>query len=170
LLNSQPMGFYGASQLVQDARRHGVTVLPVDVLFSEHDSSLQPVGNKPGQLAVRLGLHLVKGLSANAIQRLLQAREQQVFTSVTDALRRAALSASDRDALAAADALGSLVSDRHRAFWDSRVELSLPPLFAGHSQALPESADPEQLLMLPRSSEAQNIYADYQFLGLSLRR
>ncbi|HBN15496.1 MAG: error-prone DNA polymerase [Gammaproteobacteria bacterium] len=170
LLNSQPMGFYGASQLVQDARSHGVTVLPVDVLFSEHDSSLQPVGDKPGQLAVRLGLHLVKGLSANAIQRLLQAREQQVFTSVTDALRRAALSASDRDALAAADALSSLVSDRHRAFWDSRVELSLPPLFAEHSQALPESADAGQLLMLPRSSEAQNIYADYQFLGLSLRR
>jgi error-prone DNA polymerase len=34
LLNSQPMGFYTPSQLVQDARRHGVRVLPPDVRAS----------------------------------------------------------------------------------------------------------------------------------------
>ncbi len=40
LLNSQPMGFYGPSQLVQDAQRHGVTVLPVDVSHSAWDCTL----------------------------------------------------------------------------------------------------------------------------------
>ncbi|MDW3190523.1 hypothetical protein R8O02_30415, partial [Vibrio sp. Vb0932] len=34
LLNSQPMGFYSPSQLVQDARRHGVEVLPICVNHS----------------------------------------------------------------------------------------------------------------------------------------
>ena len=93
-----------------------------------------------------------------------------MFTDVADLLRRAALSARDREALAAADALRSLVSDRHRAFWHARVETTLPPLFAAQADALPEAPESEAMLMLPRSTEAQNIYADYQFLGLSLRR
>jgi error-prone DNA polymerase len=42
LLNSQPMGFYAPAQIVQDARRHGVEVRPVDVLASEWDCTLEP--------------------------------------------------------------------------------------------------------------------------------
>ncbi|NYT70323.1 error-prone DNA polymerase [Pusillimonas noertemannii] len=42
LLNSQPMGFYSSSQLVQDARRHGVQVLPVDVTTSGWETCLVP--------------------------------------------------------------------------------------------------------------------------------
>jgi error-prone DNA polymerase len=41
LLNSQPMGFYQPAQLVQDARRHGVEVRPVDALVSSWDCSLE---------------------------------------------------------------------------------------------------------------------------------
>ncbi len=41
LLNSQPMGFYAPSQLVQDARRHGVEVRPVDALASDWDCTLE---------------------------------------------------------------------------------------------------------------------------------
>ncbi|HZM35449.1 MAG TPA: error-prone DNA polymerase, partial [Burkholderiales bacterium] len=55
LLNSQPMGFYAPAQLVQDARRHGVEVLPPDVNASDWDCTLE--GG-----ALRLGLRLVKGL------------------------------------------------------------------------------------------------------------
>jgi error-prone DNA polymerase len=43
LLNSQPMGFYAPAQLVGDARKHGVTVRPVDVNFSEWDCVLEPI-------------------------------------------------------------------------------------------------------------------------------
>jgi len=43
LLNSQPMGFYAPAQLVGDARRHGVTVLPPDVTISEWDCTLEKV-------------------------------------------------------------------------------------------------------------------------------
>jgi error-prone DNA polymerase len=41
MLNSQPLGFYGPSQLVQDAQRHGVTVLPADVSHSDWDCTLE---------------------------------------------------------------------------------------------------------------------------------
>ena len=40
LLNAQPMGFYSPNSLVQDARRHGVVVLPPDVNESEHDCTV----------------------------------------------------------------------------------------------------------------------------------
>ena len=50
LLNSQPMGFYSPSQLVQDAARHGVTVLPADVQASGWDFRLEPSGEAPPEL------------------------------------------------------------------------------------------------------------------------
>ena len=40
LINSQPLGFYSPDQLLQDARRHGITVLPVDVRHSDWDCTL----------------------------------------------------------------------------------------------------------------------------------
>jgi len=61
LINSQPMGFYTPSQLMQDARRHGVEVRPVDASASEWDCTLEP--GSEGKPAVRLGLRLVQGLS-----------------------------------------------------------------------------------------------------------
>lgn len=45
MLNSQPLGFYSASQLVQDAQRHDVVVRPADMSFSDYDAILD---FKPG--------------------------------------------------------------------------------------------------------------------------
>jgi error-prone DNA polymerase len=53
LLNSQPMGFYAPSQLIRDAREHGVRVLPVDVNFSEWDCALEETGVRRQRSAVR---------------------------------------------------------------------------------------------------------------------
>ena len=69
LLNSQPMGFYSASQLVQDAKRHGVLVRPVDIMISATDSTMEDI-HAPYP-AVRLGLHMVKGLSLAAAERIV---------------------------------------------------------------------------------------------------
>src|SRR5690606_38906513 len=95
LLNSQPMGFYSPSQLVQDARRHQVIVLEVDVVHSLPEASLEPVGNgrRP---AVRLGLNQIQSLSKQAGLRIVAARSQQAFSSVQDLALRAEL---DRSAL-----------------------------------------------------------------------
>ena len=120
LLNSQPMGFYGPSQLVQDARRHGVRVLPIDVLRSAWDCTLEdlpdphmlgpeaarPQGPGPSdrarlaQPAVRLGLCMVDQLPREVGQRLVQVRADQAFESVEDLAARARLTARRPPAVA----------------------------------------------------------------------
>ncbi|MDA7417292.1 error-prone DNA polymerase [Xenophilus arseniciresistens] len=138
LLDSQPMGFYTPSQLVQDARRHGVQVRPVDVMASEWDSTLEPrtpgfespqleprhaarQGRQQGrgQPAVRLGLSRIEGLSQAGAQRLIEARAQQPFCSVEDLALRAALDSRDMAALAGAEALRALAGHRRQQVWEA---------------------------------------------------
>jgi error-prone DNA polymerase len=157
LLNSQPMGFYSPSQLVQDARRHQVEVWPVDVRYSVWDCALE----KP--VVVRLGLRLVNGMTRTGADRITAARAQSPFQSVDDLARRAQLKRRDLDALAHAGALAGLAGHRYRARWATAgVEPSLP-LFDGVSIA-------EATPMLRAPTEGQDVIADYESVGLTLRR
>jgi error-prone DNA polymerase len=161
LLNSLPMGFYGPSQLVQDARRHGVKVRPVDVTVSEWDCTLEPGADAPP--ALRLGSRLVAGLAETVAQRIVAARTQAPFASVTDLAHRAALNQHDLGCLARADALAALAGHRHDAAWDVAGVERLPPLLAGSTFAEGDTA-------LPPPTEGQDIVADYRSLSLTLRR
>ncbi len=156
------MGFYAPGQLVQDARRHGVAVRPVDVCESFWDCTLEPLPRQ-AQPALRLGLRLVKGLSHAGAERLLEARAQAVFADVADLARRARLDRKDLECLAAADALGTLAGNRYQARWEVLgVEEPLPVLAdAGIREALP---------MLRPPTEGDNIVRDYASIGLTLRR
>ncbi len=157
LLNSLPMGFYAPAQLIQDARRHGVTLLPIDVQYSDRDSTVE------ANATMRLGLRRVKGLSAAGMDRITAARRLQRFTSVQDLRNRAQLNRHDLACLAAADALNSLSGHRYRACWDtSGVEPTLP--------VLPAAEFNEGIPMLRRPSEGEDITADYRHTGLTLRR
>ena len=78
LLNAQPMGFYPASTLVQDAQRHGVRVLPVDVLHSQWDNTLEGGEVGGAQPAVRLGFRQIAGLGEAAARRIVTARLGQM--------------------------------------------------------------------------------------------
>lgn len=160
LLNSQPMGFYGPSQLVQDVRRHGVDVKPVDVQASQEDSSLEYQKQMPP--ALRLGFNQVKGLTAQAAAAILNARAQGPFRDVQDLASRAGLNKQDMECLAAADALKNLAGNRHKAFWDAGgIDPPLPIFGVPHFvEALP-------LLKPPKPG--QEILADYASTGLSLR-
>ena len=160
LLNSQPMGFYAPAQLVQDAKRHGVQVHAVDVQLSAYECVLEVAGD---DLAVRLGLLMVRGLSGAGAARLVQARARGEFESVADVAVRAKLDTRDLKALAAAAALGALSEHRHRAYWDVAGIHQQADLFA-HLQAN-ESAP-----VLAAPSEGANIVADYRSTGLTLGR
>ncbi len=63
LLNAQPMGFYSAATLVEDAKRHQVEMRPIDVLHSQWDCTLEPLAGAGQRFAIRMGLRYVKGLS-----------------------------------------------------------------------------------------------------------
>jgi error-prone DNA polymerase len=154
LLNSQPMGFYGPSQLVQDAQRHGVRVLPVDVTMSDWACTLE------GE--VRLGLRLVSGLSESAAQRIVKGRTLQAFTSTADLALRAALDAGDLKALASADALHGLAGHRRQQVWEASALQAAPLL-------LREAPITELALLLPDASEAEEVCFDYASVGLTLR-
>jgi error-prone DNA polymerase len=80
------MGFYTPSQLLQDARRHGVEVLPVDVTVSDWDSTLQ---GHSLDAPVRLGLSLICGLVEDAVARIELAHAVRPFAYVADLARRA---------------------------------------------------------------------------------
>jgi len=156
LLNSQPMGFYAPSQLVQDARRHGVDVRPPVVGASRWDCTLQAG-------ALRLGLRMIGGLAEAAGARIVAARTQAAFTSVEDLARRAALNRRDLRCLAGGGALAALAGHRRQAHWAA----------AGIVQAagvLREAPIDEPALALPPPGEGEDVVADYTSLGLSLGR
>jgi error-prone DNA polymerase len=161
LINSQPMGFYAPSQLVQDARRHGVEVRPVDALASDWDCTLEPAAD--GALALRLGLRLVRGLPESAGRRLMEARAREGFADVQALAARARLDRRELGCLAAAGALESLAGNRHRAAWNvAGVEAPLALI------PEPRIAEGIPLLRVPR--EGEDIVADYAHTGLTLRR
>ncbi|MGE0497417.1 MAG: error-prone DNA polymerase [Ramlibacter sp.] len=157
MLNSQPMGFYPPSQLIQDAQRHGVQVLPADVSHSDWDCTLaQP-------LAVRLGLRLVGSLGEEGAHRLVAARGEAPFTSTEDLSLRAQLDVKDLNALAAADALQSLAGHRRQQVWEAAARLRAPGLLRG-------APVNEEALALPPAPEGEEIVFDYAAMGLTLRR
>ncbi len=158
LLNSQPMGFYSPSLLIQDARRHGVVVLPPDANASDWDSRVDPDG------AVRLGLREIKGLARAAGERIAAVdRRQRPFSCVADLAVRAGLQRRDLGLLAAADALHSLAGHRRQAAWAATAAVVQGDLF----DRLPP---PETAAGLPAPDEGENLVADYRSLGLTLRR
>ncbi len=161
LINSQPMGFYAPSQLVQDAKRHGVEVRPVDVRHSTWDCTLEHTSD--AQPALRLGLRLVKGLSGQVHRQLITAREQSPFRSIDDLVQRSSLARRDLDCLAAAGALTALSGHRHLARWEVLATQAGDDLV--QKMAIPEG---QPLLRAP--TEGEDIIADYGQLGLTLGR
>ncbi|WP_019398628.1 error-prone DNA polymerase [Pseudoxanthomonas sp. GW2] len=165
LLNSQPMGFYSPSQIVQDARRgrggrEGVEVRPVDVACSSWDSTLEPLG-EGRQPAIRLGLRLVAGLSESAAQAIVDARRWRPFSDVADLCRRAGLDARARQALAEAGALDGLAGHRNAARWAvAGIEPKRPLL---------DTSPDETRIELPAPRLGEELLADYRSTGLSLR-
>ncbi|MEN5179028.1 error-prone DNA polymerase [Comamonas testosteroni] len=161
MINSQPLGFYSNSQLIQDAQRHGVQVLPVDVMHSMVDCTMEYSGG--AQPAVRLGLRLVKQLSQAQSERVVQTREAAPFISAEDLALRARLDAPAMQQLAAADALASLEGHRRNQLWQAAAPRHNSPL-------LQAAAIHESHLELPSAAEQEDIHWDYAALGLSLRR
>ncbi len=161
LINSQPMGFYAPSQLVQDLQRHGVEVRGVDINRSDWDCSLE--SDEHGAAALRLGLRMLKGLSEEAGARIMQARTAGSYDTVQGLMERAALDRRELGVLATGNALQALSGDRHRARWAVAGAEQPTPLFRSLSRY-------EPVPMLKKPTEGQDIVADYRSTGLTLGR
>ena len=175
MLNSQPLGFYAPSQLIQDASRHHVEVLAPDVNESRWDSTLGhkeaafASGKSNPRLPIRLGLRMIRGLHEQDAQRIVQAKTVGTpFVDQTDLVRRAGLTQATLSTLADAGALESLSGDRRAAYWQSlahqREQMAMPLFDASasdHDEDIPES--------LTRMTPLEEVYTDYQTTGVSLR-
>ncbi|MDP9839214.1 DNA polymerase-3 subunit alpha/error-prone DNA polymerase [Neorhizobium huautlense] len=186
LLNSQPMGFYAPSQLVRDAREHGVEVLPVDVNHSDWDSSLKEaefdrwrVDRRHVEMrdviltrhAVQLGFRQVKGLSEKAMREKLMANRGDGYHSVRDLWLRSGLEKADVERLADADAFRSMRLSRREALWavralDARSAAEKLPLF---DQVAHLDLQVEPKTQLPEMLPGEEVIEDYRALSLSLK-
>jgi error-prone DNA polymerase len=93
LLNNQPMGFYRPATIVKDAQRHGLKVLPIDVMKSRWECTLEPVAScrfpvASSNVALRLGLRYARGLRKDAAQALVGQRHLASFISIRDLVHR----------------------------------------------------------------------------------
>jgi error-prone DNA polymerase len=190
LLNAQPMGFYSAATIIDDAKRHGVEVRPIDVLASRWGSTLEPAAAADGRdggpdgggarrFALRLGARFVKGLRRADWLRLERARAAGGgFASAADLGARARLERGALERLAEAGALGSLEGNRRRALWRASG-------LAGPERGRPEAAAEggagaavqevfelpleERLPALPALDLLESVAWDYSTMGLSAR-
>jgi error-prone DNA polymerase len=162
LLNSQPMGFYSPSQLVQDAKRHGIEVRPVDITCSGWESSLEERAGEE-QPAVRLGMALLRGMRVEAALRIEETRAIKPFASVTELARRADLNRHDLQVLAGGNALRSLAGNRRQALWDAAGAVPDKDLLR------PTEVEEETPQLVP-PTEGEEILGDYRSQGLTLGR
>jgi error-prone DNA polymerase len=156
LLNAQPMGFYTPSQLLQDAARHDVTVLSIDVNASEWFSTLEQHNEQP---AIRLGMHLIKGLPQEVGEHIARVRHS-AFLHLNDFRQRTGLSTGHLEVLASAHAFRDITDNRFDSFWQLGDQESQLPLF--HARQTESDFTPKQ----PQLGET--LVADYQATGLSL--
>ena len=115
ILNVQPMGFYSTEVLVNDARRHGVAVKPVEANASEYWSSVDATG------ALRLGFHLVRDLGEAQRARLDTALNGPPFRDVLDFAQRTQLQREALESLAVAGAFSPWHANRREAMWALRA-------------------------------------------------
>jgi len=166
LLNSQPMGFYSASQILNDAKSHGVKVNPVDINNSLWDCRLIKEEDTDSY-SLQAGLRLVKGLQKNQARIITDAiGSYGKFTSISDLwgrTRKNGLGKGSLRLLARADAFTSLACNRREAAWQIHA---LPdevyPLYK-LTQTKPRAAT------LPQMSAQQEMFEDYSAMGFSLK-
>ena len=159
LVNSQPMGFYSPSTILQDAQRHGVPLAPLDVGVSNWECfCMRPDTSRPTW--IRLGLRLVSGLGEDAGKRIEKARAEHPFASVEDLTARARLGKKELVMLAESGALDELCGGRREAIWKV-VAPRAAGLFEGTES---EEARPN----LARMSRAEQLVLDYERTGVSL--
>ncbi|HEY1024678.1 MAG TPA: error-prone DNA polymerase [Sphingobacteriaceae bacterium] len=162
LLNSMPMGFYQPAQIVIDAQKHGVEVLPVDINYSIWDNALEEISGKYHQ--IRLGFRQIKGMRQQDADLLVSARTTKYMS--IPGLRDAGVPQAALERLADADAFRSLSLDRRQALWEISSLHDRPvSLFAGQ----PSQSAYESQIPLPLMSSSEHVIQDYASTSLSIK-
>jgi DNA polymerase III alpha subunit len=164
ILNNQPMGFYSPAVIVNDAKRHGIAVLPVDVNESawEHDTRPMP----DGRFALRLGLSQVKGIGEAERERLTDERATGPYRSVREFVARTGLGEQVVERLISIGAFDWTDAPRRELLWQLRSTLAdANP--ARPALGLTDDAQRTLGASLPAMTDAERVAADYRDTGVS---
>jgi len=159
ILNNWPMGFYHPATLVKDAGRHGVEILPIDVMHSAWHCTIEA-------RAIRLGLRYVYGFREAAARRIEAERAHRPFASLGDLIMRAALREDERRQLANAGACFALGGHRRDVLWQiAALDPDPHTLFATTSARRDVQSSASS--PLPPMSPLEETLADYASTGLT---
>ena len=192
ILNAQPMGFYAPGTLIEDAKRHGVRVLPIDIRHSSWDHTLQrrrtsnakpqtsngvrdpynvlrstsDVLRDKSEPALRLGVRLINGLGSKAQDLYENARADGPFTSIEDFVQRTKFDKRALRHLATAGAFDGFIDEPDLA---KRRAALWEVLDAARGNAGPLAPRKRAgTAALPAMSPGELTEADYRMTGVSL--
>ena len=194
ILNAQPMGFYAPGTLIEDAKRHGVRVRPIDIRYSGWDHTLErkgeggrrkeelrrPPSSFPLPPSLRLGLRLINGLGSKAQEIFENARANGPFTSIEDFVHRTRFDRRSLRHLAMAGAFDGFLKTepnlerRRAALWEvldaARGDAGplAPRKGEGGRRKEKNLLSPPSSALLPRMSPHELTEADYRMTGVSL--
>lgn len=136
-------GFYDPLVYVLECHRLGLKLMPPDI--NEPGPGFVPHGNQ-----IRVPVTRVKGLSERMTDRMLEARKQGEFASVTDFFHRVRPSCEELEAMVRAGAFDTFGESRTRQFWSAQylVRTYGGASHAGQSWLIPP-ADPSTLPQIP---------------------
>ena len=168
LLNEQPMGFYPPDSLAHEAQRRGIALRAVDINASLAECSVEaPPSWEAGGGAVRIGLGYVRGVRAEEVAALVDAREEGgPFGSVAELAARVPAARPSLEQLAWSGACDALAGERRRALWDLGVAIPGRRVPGGTQLALAlDAGDAPALRGLGRW---ETLLADYATSGVTL--
>ena len=167
LLNALPMGFYSAATIIEDAKRHGIKILAIDIQKSHWECTLEPEVREDGHArahpashALRMGLRFIKSMRQTDWKRIQEARTERPFSSVEDVSSRTGLEDAALVRLAEAGALATLEGNRRKALWSARglAHLEKPALDVSIEERNPDFVDLDDF---------ESVSWDYTQMGLS---
>ncbi len=163
VLNNQPMGFYSPAVVINDAKRHGIAVLPIDVNESAWEHDTRRIGDA---WAIRLGLRQVKGIDERARATLERERAIGPYRSVRDFVARTRLGEQVVERLISIGAFDWTDTPRRELLWQLRTTLAdADP----EHPALGLTDDAQRALgaSLPPMTAAERVAADYRDTGVA---
>jgi error-prone DNA polymerase len=163
VLNNQPMGFYSPAVVINDAKRHGIAVLPIDVNESAWEHDTRWIDDA---WAIRLGLRQVKGIDERARETLERERANGPYTSVRDFVARTGLGEQVVERLINIGAFDWTDAPRRELLWQLRTTLAdADP--AKPALGLTDDAQRAIGASLPPMTASEKVAADYRDTGVS---
>jgi error-prone DNA polymerase len=165
LLNSQPMGFYAPAQIIADAKRHNVQILPIDANHSCWDCHSYKAEEKS---YLRVGFRLIKGFSEQDANVIEKARDKfGPFTSPEETLRYCRLinprfNKNTIKLLSKADAFHALYkfNSRRTALWQTGLAEVQQPILSSENYQIIEPN-------IPRELRSERVNTDYETFSFS---